>query len=1136
MRGILGILFGFFTLGSALVGADKPQRLLQLQKITVGPFDNFQAAVADDESVLYYTRSQNLSSQIIRFDLKSGLSETVTGADTDAKAPALSPDGKTLAFTYFRRDAKGDVCILQGKDLECLTGAKSAEHSPFWVDSDTLAYVQSNDAGNISKLVFHKIKSKESTVILEGTIYSPSLAKDGSTLVYKSRGNDLVLYDLKKREAIRTFSVQLPGATGPARFSADGKLLYFAQYMVDSNRDLILDGRDEAAIFRIAVDTQVAVPEQLTSLQQNCSYPFPTAKVLYMTCAFEGALDVYRSALTGIVPPEWTKEDLWEAHRSSRSYFDRILLLNHLQTHAQAISPDEQAERTFSNFVLAGKWLPAMYYAEILAPKQKNYAIHKILLDTYARWEVLPKKENLGAFAFHLEKQRAEVQRMPASALQQLTLLYFDFFANDHKGALQKADKIETNDGLTLFWLTQLIRLSSQSNPEIYTAALQKRLLNRDLSEETRLYYLSRWLEQLKTNVDPSARVQPLKSLLGQDPVLNDLLDHEVQLYRLVKAENTEASITELRAIVGRVKRLQGDYYAMRLLFNRCMIVLYQEKKSRELATIMSLWLTYTNKDTKEYPFAIEVLRQNSLDLAYRLYHSKTQGKNLAQGAFFDSIRTSDDLESHYQYALLHFKDSPWPELITNYDSMQKDGLIRAESRVFVDTLRKVLSSPDQVKLGDLEDAAKLIDAMSDDHIGVGARYLFLGYLYHRQLIMTGKDFSFDRDLADKTHRAYLFAIDAAWNNDRIKAAALQNLGLLHSQLRNFSLAAEFFQKRHELNYPSVEAQQAVLWLEAKAMYRSYRFADALKAMEEALATKPANALPFQEKAAFYAWNAQNYELSSRYYQALLPALGEKAGAGLFLSQGFVLAKLKRWNEAEQSLLKAASLAGKDKARPAEGLQLIYQPEKVRFIALGLLARLELTITKKIDYAQQRLALFPDVIEKAKLFHFQPETLSAQRIKETQDLARWRLEAGQKAEGVAALEESLRLTQEHGAAFGYLAHTIFVSFKNLMLTVREQNLEWSSKAGALLNSSLEAADKELLKEKNPAAEVRIKWAEVQLIALAYKLRQDPNLAKGFTDGSQSILAADGIKILEKEKPALYAGLASYRESLARSLR
>jgi hypothetical protein len=54
--------------------------------------------------------------------------------------------------------------------------------------------------------------------------------------------------------------------------------------------------------------------------------------------------------------------------------------------------------------------------------------------------------------------------------------------------------------------------------------------------------------------------------------------------------------------------------------------------------------------------------------------------------------------------------------------------------------------------------------------------------------------------------------------------------------------------------------------------------------------------------------------------------------------------------------------------------------------------------------------------------------------------------------------------------------------------------------------------------------------------LAFRLRQDPSRQQNFASSSQSIFAQDSVQYLEKEKPAVYAGLQAYRDALAQSLR
>ena len=59
-----------------------------------------------------------------------------------------------------------------------------------------------------------------------------------------------------------------------------------------------------------------------------------------MTCDFEGALDVYKLPASGIVPPEWTAENLANAFDTSRSYQERVLLLNTLKYRNKEAAKD----------------------------------------------------------------------------------------------------------------------------------------------------------------------------------------------------------------------------------------------------------------------------------------------------------------------------------------------------------------------------------------------------------------------------------------------------------------------------------------------------------------------------------------------------------------------------------------------------------------------------------------------------------------------------------------------------------------------------------------------------------------------------------------------------------------------------
>ncbi|MBC7660048.1 MAG: PD40 domain-containing protein [Chitinophagaceae bacterium] len=1115
----LFMALGLNPLALALV---KAEALLPLKRMTVGPYDNFQATVDEAETYLYYTRSENLSSQVMRLNLKSGLTETITKGDADAKTPALSPDGKTLAITYFKDDAKGDICLIHGtdKDIECLTKHGVVDHSPVWLGNDRLAYISSDDSGRSSQLKVYDAHKKSVEVIYKGELYAPDLSPDGKTLVFKGRKNELVLYDLNARKIIRTLLVDLPGLTGPSRFSADGRYLYFAQYMLDSNKDLVIDGRDAAAIYRYDVSgTTTSQPVQITSLDQNCSFPYPSKNFLYMTCAFEGALDIYRGPLSGTVPKDWTFEDLTEAHQDARSYSDRILYLNHQHARLFKMTDDEYEQRLMQNFVLAGDYLPALYYMDKISvrnPKVQTWKAWQILLNSYARWEVLPQKKNLGAFAEFIRDERKSLSLLNPSPEVSLVDAYLDFFSNQFATGAAKVQKLQFQDDLSLFLQVRLAKLSLKGE---YSIFLENRVLAVDATEENRMYFLSLWLSELPSGPDKVARIEALKPKVSASEI--DLLDNELDLYHLVQSTDNQSMLKNYRAIVNRVKKDKDSYFSMRLLFNRAIIVLYQNKRSRDMADIVSLWLSYLKRTSKEFPYAVEAMRQNSLDLAYQFFHATTSDKNFTDGAFFDSIRISDDLESHFQYAVLNFEK--WPELTKNYNQMIAQGLIKPESRTFVETVRKIVKPGQKLDANAYEEAAKDIEKIDDSHVGVGVKYLFLGYLYHRQLEFSLKGFKYDPDLAEKTHKAYLFAIDAALKNDRIQAAALQNLGVLHLEIRNYTLASEFLTQRHNIAYLSTEEELAVLWLKAKAMYLSYRSGDAYQTMKEALALKPTAPIsilkPFQEKAAFYAWNAGDAEAANTLFSAMPP---ENLTPSIRLGYAHTLFALNRPMEA-LSQLKAVVAADSRtaKVQDAPAPSLVVQPLKLRFVALGLMAQgTGIPTEERIKALEERLSLYPKIIDNAKIFHFQKETLSDQAVKEWQDLANLYLASGQKEKARSSLNTSLERAGQHGEDFGYLNSTLINALKNAW--INSQVLPADAKK---THELVDHVDKEFNAQKEFTALVTQKWAELKLIQSAF-------LDKNYPQGGDLVFRSKAVENLKADKPEIYTSLKTYREQVA----
>ena len=1130
-------LFLYAAVSSAGVGA-KPQKLEGIKKLTVGPFDNYQSAIDDEETALYYTRSQNYTSQVMRVNLKTmGVVES-TGFDTDSKNPAVSPDGKHVAITYFKQDAKGDICLVVEGEVRCITGPGKGESAAFWSGNDRVGYLQSNDAGDQSKIIIQNIATGKSEIIVEGDVHSPAISHSGKSLVYKVRGEDFVIFDLASKKVVGHLKFLLPGASSAAKFSYDDRYIYFSQFMQDSNHDLMLDSRDESAIFRIKIGLDASKPEQLTSLAQNCTYPVPGKYSLYMTCAFEGSLDVYKTNLSGVVPTAWDKSDLWDAHKSARSNSDRILFLNQLFSRFDALDVNDFDNRNMMNFIFNKAWLPAAYYADRLKGQGPVYASHLNILDTNYKFDSMPVgSENIAELTRMLSAQEKKLASAPASPLKPIAQAYIDFFGSKSAEALHRVEALVLSDAATIYWQTNLLqKIYTGKTSKKYAQLLETQMFNPVLSEETRMYYLSRWFDQLPQKEDPTAEIKLVVDRLNKSDKISvqvgELLENEAQLYRVGQAKTEDLVNLEIQGISSRVERLKNEYHATRLLFSRCMINLARDNKIRELSSVMSLWLSYLKSDTKEFPYGVEALRNVSLDVAYRFYNGPEKTRVFAAGSFLSGIRVTDDLESHYQYVLFSNTEALWAELTTAYKAMVKKNLISAESNAFMGNLKKVLMSGKPASDDDLVEAIKATEQIDDQHVGIGVKYLFLGYLYHSQFLRSQKGFEFDRELSERAHRSYLFAIDAAWNNERIQAAAYQNLGLLHMALRNESLAADFLRKRHTMGFMTDKARIENYWIEASALFRSYRATEALAVIEQAIALKPENLDAFTERQALYAWNAGDYKKAAGIYDVLLPKMGAKAGASFYLSQGFALKNSGDSARAEKAWLHAIELSDKESAHPQGLLQ--YQPKKIKFVALGLLARLDVSTPKKIQYLTERLKSFDGISSAAKEYYFEKAVLDAQRVKEEFNLLTLLLESKDAAGSAKAASEFLKLAGEFAEVNGYMNQTVFSSLKNSMILLRTGKLAPSGKLTTQLKDLFASASKEFKADKTPSPSLQRQWMEVSLVEISYGAGRGESGKQVFETNSTHLFGVDSSKKFAKEQPDAFAYVAEYKAGILKN--
>ena len=81
-----------------------------LVKKTVGPYDNYQGVYSAGDENLYFTKTVKQVPNV-HVQEKNAFPKPLFDDRSDSKDPATHPSRNSLAFTYFKFDASGDVCI-----------------------------------------------------------------------------------------------------------------------------------------------------------------------------------------------------------------------------------------------------------------------------------------------------------------------------------------------------------------------------------------------------------------------------------------------------------------------------------------------------------------------------------------------------------------------------------------------------------------------------------------------------------------------------------------------------------------------------------------------------------------------------------------------------------------------------------------------------------------------------------------------------------------------------------------------------------------------------------------------------------------------------------------------------------------
>jgi len=1127
-------------------------QLLLPEKVTVGPSDNYQAQFDANQQRLFFTRHQTLVSQVVEQHLETGQTRELLSPDHDAKDPALAPDGQSLAITSFRRNALGSVCVLplqgEGQQLDCITEDGQRAWLPFWVNQHTLGYLRRSSQGREQELVFHDLNTQQVEVRAQGQLSAPSVSSDGRYLVYLRREasqQGIHVEDLSGGQLYGPLLLDLPGISSYSLYNPKDGHLYLSHFLSDTSGDQQIDGEDHSVIFRIPLQPllqakQPQLPEQLTSVTHNCNFPALGEDHLYMTCAYEGSLDTYRLPLTGQLPQHWELQQIKEAQATASRQAERLLLINS-QRYRQGSTEFKQLEQLLANHLQMNELTAALFYTQQLAQHSQaasQVAFYKnlaLLLQLKADYQLQPPGQLTSSYRQQLHHARTLLN---AEGEQAVFMAWLAFLSQQPQLAREQLqEQAEASTPLANYLQVELALELAETTDARLTALLAASN-NSVFSADARTYYGFHYLQVLAREQRGhwSAHQQQLEQAAQQldDPRLHDLFANELDLLALAQATERNEERALYQAISSRLRDWRDEPQMHRAGHIRALQLMGLAEKYDFMELMSRHWLTTTG--IRQVDFAATAHQYATVNLN-RGYGAWSQGEQAsALNTFYSVLRQTSDLEALFnllQLGLDPNADASLQERMQRlYDQLVAEELL-GKNTFYAEALKPLLSNAEP-HLDLLKEAAEKLQGLEVSGLDAGVKDLLLGYLYHRQLLITQEGYQRDQELAQRSHYHYMLGLDLAYHNPRIQASLLENLGQLHFQLGNHGLAAEFFGQRLNLPWLSEEHKVWLYWRQARALYYSNRYPRAAeqsyKALQLAEHLGLSEAAAVAERTAFYALQAQDYYRAAKLYQKLLDdgqLEGNNAIKGRF-SYAYALFHLGEQQAAHQAFEQLLDTLPEASQIPARNDRLVsFQPRRLEVQAYGFLAQLSEQPSEQIFWLKKRLQLLQQLASKDRRYAWDEQGRYSLIIQSRLQKAQL-LESENMLEPAAAqMRASLQDVQNYQRASGpFGSQPVLQSLYNY-LTLASYHPQAFAEEPQALDELISATLDALYLDTFMPPVNHYQRLKLQLLHQLYSWRrQDLDGEKAFNDHFQPLQAGKAWQGLASTRPDLHAELES----------
>ncbi len=842
--------------------------LLKPRRVTIGDNNHFMGVLGPGARYLYYVTDEFNSYDLYIQSPVSSAGEPLFEAFGDIIWPAISLDGKEVAYIRYETDSRGDACRRRIKsngkarnDREECRDTDEADLQIYWRTDGRLGVLLREQLHGDHVLLegaFDKDPQR-----IDANVVGLAISPDERWVAYVplsrlrdevgvSFANQTNAEGIRVRRAIPGakefgYAAKLPGMSGYPVFSPDGTYLYFSQFLNDTNRNGVIDGEDNGVLFRVpfrgdAETPEFGKPRQLTNAQWNCHYPSIREETMALTCAIGENIHIYVMPRSGTVPADWDRGRIAREVERVHNPWNELVLRQHL-----LVSAPDDPERSTQLKALTKLHLDLREYeAAIQYAEQRGELLRNDgqsdwwsqLMIYFAKHRRADRRLSRGRFS---EEYVQESKDLAESLKSVATDGSTD--AISLRAVVLSRIYGDLGDKAAAAELLRAVDLASVTDPTVLDFAFQEfdRFYGLLADEDTRLARLREVALHPASSVTEALRhskrfVELVQRGRAQDERLARLLDAREEVpdqTRLALALDVEISLQQLtednvdaveQQLVALYKRIDNAHVRRYLVISALRAANREGVESLQ-HSLVELWVESAEHGDPDRQVSATLYRLVVLERAYGAFAAGDW--DTAANYFDKARRATDSLAAHVGWIETQLRMGS-PERAAEYDTESDSTERFIKAYWLARDLGAIETNKELARI--VDEAKELLEAAIDEAPDQPLMHLLLAHALHHRGMRLG-----EREDMALAVRHYVLALDLSDSRPRVRAPAHAGMALAQASLGNHRRALKDYEARFELPTTSTEEKASLLFGYARSLFHVNQKDEAVAAAMKAL-------------------------------------------------------------------------------------------------------------------------------------------------------------------------------------------------------------------------------------------------------------------------------------------------------------